>query len=468
MSGEPTRWAHSVARIAPLAWPVLIGQVAVMAFATADTLLLAHHSMADLAALAVGSAAYITIFISLMGMVLALSPIAGQLFGARQYAQAGAQLHQAIWLALGLAAFGSLALLFPQPFLALAGASPALAEKVRGYLGLLALSLPASLLFTCFRGFNTAVSRPKAVMSLQLLGLSLKVPLSWLFISGSPALGLPAMGVAGCGLSTLIAMWTQMLLGAWVLRRDPFYAPFALRGLRLRAPHGPSLRALLRLGLPMGLSILIEVTGFSMMALLIARQGEALVAGHQIAANLVSQLFMLPLALSNATGTLVAQRIGANDLDDARRLGWHGLRLALALSLAVAAAVYWGRESIVALYTRDATIAAAALPLMLWVALSHLGDAGQTLASFVLRAWRVATGPLIIYALALWGVGLGGGHLLATNTGAGVPPWLHGARGYWVAAALGLALAALGLGLMLRWVLAQQRASAAAPKPRAG
>src|SRR5206468_12048454 len=108
-------------------------------------------------------------------------------------------------------------------------------------------------------------------------------------------------------------------------RRDPFYRRFGLQHRAVSPPHLDSLAGLLRLGIPMGLSIGIEVTGFTFMAFFIARLGATPVAGHQIAVNIVSVLFMMPLALANATGTLVAQRIGASDLRDARRLGWHGL-----------------------------------------------------------------------------------------------------------------------------------------------
>ena len=173
-------FGHSVRRIVPLAWPVFVGQGggAGGAFGTIDTVLVARHSIADLAALAVGMAIYITVFVGLMGVVLAVSPIVGQLYGAKRLAEAGHQLHQSVWLAIGLSFLGSSLLAFPEPFLALARANPDVAHKVRGYLLTLAFSLPAALLFTVFRGFNTAVSRPKAVMALQVAGLGLKVPLS--------------------------------------------------------------------------------------------------------------------------------------------------------------------------------------------------------------------------------------------------------------------------------------------------
>ncbi len=448
---------HSVQRIVPLAWPVFIGQLAVLGFGTIDTVLVARHSPTDLAALAVGGASYITVFIGLMGMVLAISPIVGQLYGAQRLHEAGRQVWQALWLALGLALLGSLVLLFPAPFLAMSKAGPEVAAKVRGYLGALALALPASLLFTVYRGFNTAVSRPKAVMVLQLGGLALKVPLSMALVSGLPAMGLPALGVEGCGIATAVAMWAQLLAAVLLLRRDPFYRRFGLATPGQRRPHGPSLRALLKLGVPMGLGIGVEVTGFAFMAIFISRLGETPVAGHQIAANLVSLLFMLPLALGNASSTLVAQRIGAGDIADARRLGWHGLQFALVVAAVVGAAVFVGRAQVLGLYTGHPAVVAAALPLLAWVALFHTADAAQALAAFVLRAWRIATLPTVIYVLALWGVGLGGGYALAFNVGGAVPLAWQGARGYWIASTAGLTLSALLLVALLAWVLRQQR-----------
>ncbi len=445
--------AHSVGRIAPLAWPVLIGQLAVLGFATVDVVMVARFAAADLAALAVGGAAYITVFIGFMGVVLAVGPIAGQLFGAGRHAQAGCQVHQAVWVALGMSMLGSTLLAFPAPFLALAQATPEVGEKVRGYLLALACSLPASLLFAVFRGFNNAVSRPKAVMLLQLGGLALKLPLTYALVFGLPALGVPSLGVLGCGIATAIAMWAQLLVAWVILQRDPFYAPFQIIGRGLDAPSRPALLAQLKLGIPMGAAILIEVTGFAFMALFIARIGTTEVAGHQVAINLVSLLFMVPIAIGNASGTLVAQRIGASDPDDARQLAWHSLALGVAVAAVMGCVVYLGRERVVGLYTGDAVVVAATLPLITWLVIFHLADAVQAITAAVLRAYRIATVPVLIYVAALWGVGLGGGYLLAFNVSGTVPPAMQGAPGYWVAATAGLVVAAALLTVFMAWVL---------------
>ena len=450
---SPGSLAVSARRIAVLAWPVLVGQMSVLAFATVDTLLVARASATDLAALAVGSAVYITIFIGLMGVVMAISPIVGQLYGAGKLHEGGRQVHQALWVAAGLALVGCLLLVFPWPFLALARVGPEVQAKVRGYLLVLAFALPGSLLFTVYRGFNTAVSRPKAVMALQLGGLALKVPLSTAFVFGVPAIGLPALGVVGCALATCIAMWAQVL-GAWaVIRHDDFYTRFAITGRGFDKPEARALRHHIKLGLPMGASIMVEVSGFAFMAIFIARLGTTPVAAHQLAANLVSVLFMVPLAVGNATSTLVAQRIGAQDRADARRLGWHGLAIGCGLAALLGSGVFALREPVLGLYTRDAAVVAAALPLVAWLAVFHIADALQIIAAFVLRAYKIVTVPVLVYVLALWGVGLGGGYVLAFDLTGQTPAGLQGAPGFWMASTVALALAGAALTALMAWVL---------------
>jgi MATE family multidrug resistance protein len=448
-------WRADAARILPLAWPVLAGQMAMVLFATVDTLLVARYSATDLAALAVGAAAYITVFIGLMGVVLAVAPIIGQLYGAGRHEAAGEQLHQAVWLALALSLVGCTLLAFPQPFIALSRASPEVEAKLRGHLLALACALPAGLLFAAYRGFNNAVSKPKAVMALQVGALALKVPLAALFVFGAGPV--PALGVVGCGVSTALAMWCVVLIAWQVMRRGAFYAPFRLFGRGLRPPDRSALAAQLRLGVPMGGSVLIEVTGFASMAFFISRFGATPVAGHQIAANLVSLLFMVPMALGNATSVLAAQSIGAAQQADARRVAWHGIELTALVALVLGTAIFFTREGVVRLYTHDEVIVAAALPLLAWVALFHFVDAMQIAAAFTLRAWRIATVPLLIYALSVWGIGVAGGYTIAFDLPGNVPAWLHGARGFWIACTAGLAAAATGLVLFLAWVLRQQR-----------
>lgn len=452
-------WRADIVHIAQLGWPVLVGQLSMLAFATIDTVLLARSSATDLAAFAVGGAAFVTVFIGFMGVVMALSPIVGQLHGAQKFEQAGRQVHQAVWLALLLAAVGMVLLAFPAPFLALADASPEVETKVRHYLLAQTFAIPGSLLFAVFRAFNNAVSRPAVAMRIQLVGLALKALLSVSLVFGVPALGVPALGIVGCGIATSAAMWLHVGLAWRSLRRDPFYTRYALLGRGLDKPNRAALAEQWRLGLPMGASILVEVTAFSFMALFIARLGTTAVAGHQIVMNLVSIMFMLPLSLGNAAATLVAQHMGAGLPAAARRIGWHAVWLGLAIAGALGTVVFFARVPLLRLYTDDGAVLAAALPLMAWLVLFHGLDATQALTAAVLRGYKVATAPMWIYVAALWGVGLGGGWLLAFDAGGVVPAALHGARGFWIASTAGLLVAAGALTWLMAHTMNRARSA---------
>jgi MATE family multidrug resistance protein len=452
-------------RLTTLAWPILIGQLAVIANGVIDTAMTSRFSATDLAALAVGASIYVSVFVGASGVLQALAPLIGQLFGADRHAAIGVEVKQGAWLALLLTIIGSLVLAYPHPFLALAHASPALTEKASLYLQILALALPATLGFKVFAALTTAVARPKILMLLQLAVLVLKIPLNALFIFGG--LGLPAFGGPGCAIATTLLAWVSLLAAIVLLRHSPFYTQFRIFGTGFVAPSWRAQRALLTLGVPMGLSYLIEVTAFTFMALFIARLGELAVAGHQIAANFGAVLYMLPLSIASATGTLVAQAIGGRDMVSARRIGNHGIALAGTVSLMLGILVWIFHEEIVRAYTPDVRIIAAAAPLFLFIAAYQVFDAVQATAAFVLRAYRIALVPTVMYAVALWGVGLGGGYLVGFDVPGNVPQSLQGAPGFWLGNGSSIALVALGLTWYLRRVQRRTRQAGVAGAVRA-
>jgi len=443
-------------RIASLAWPILIGQLAIIANGVIDTAMVSRFSAMDLAALALGVSIYISVFVGLSGVLQALLPIIGQLYGARRLPEIGAEVRQGLWLAGFLSVFGCLVLLFSPLILSLAQAPPELAEKATLYLRIEALALPATLAFRVYAALNNAIARPKMVMAIQIGALLLKIPLNAWFIFGG--LGIPALGGPGCALATNVIAWL-MLLSAWLLvRKAPLYHELCIFGHGLGRPQWAAQSKLLALGIPMGLSYFIEVTAFTLMAIFIARLGVVAVAGHQITANVGSVLYMLPLALANATGTLVAQAIGAADWAGAKQVAHAGIGLSALLSVLVGIVVWFARGDIIAAYTPDRLIIASALPLFLFIAFYQLFDSLQVTTAFVLRAYQVAVIPTVIYALALWGVGIGGGYLLGLDPFGWSPAWLHGAAGFWLSNSVSLGLVAICLLWYLRVI--QRRASA--------
>ena len=443
---------HDIKRIAELAWPVLIGQLAVIAFGVMDTAMVGRASAFDLASLALGGSIYITVYVGLMGVLVALSPIAAQRFGAGERESIGEEVRQAFWLAGFLAVPGVLLLSHPQFILRLSEASPELEARASAYLQILAFGLPAALLFRVYSSLSTAVAQPRIVMAIQVTGLTLKVPLNLALIYGVERLGIPALGSTGCAIATTAINWVSCALGLILMARHAKLRDFAIFS-RFCWPHWPAIRALLKLGIPMGLSYLIEVTAFSFMAIFIARLGDVTLAGHQIAANLGALMYMLPMSIAIATATLTAQAIGKRDFRLARRVGRRGVEFAGLLGVLLATVMGLCRPWVLAAYTSDPLVAAVATPLLAIVACYHVFDALQVSAVFVLRAWKVAVIPTVIYAVSLWGVGLGGGYVLGFDVGGLSPAWLHGAAGFWFANSASLAVAAFGLLLYLRWIV---------------
>ncbi len=439
------------AAIARLAWPILVGQLAVIANGVIDTAMTSRFSTLDLAAMALGVSVYVSVFVGLTGVLQALLPAIGQLFGAGRFDAIGPQARQGLWLALFLSIAGSVVLFFSPWFLTLAHASLELLDKATLYLRIQALALPATLAFRVYSSLNTAIGRPKMVMLIQVLALLGKLPLNALFIFGW--LGLPAFGGPGCAIATTILAWLTLLAAWLIVRLLPLYRDFKLFGTGFGLPEWAAQRDLLKLGIPIGLSYFIEVTAFTCMAVFIARLGATAVASHQITANVGTVLYMLPLSIASATGTLVAQAIGAGQPDQARRIGYTGIRLAAALSVLVGCIVWFARGWIIRAYTPDPATVAAAMPLFLYIAFYQLFDSVQVTTAFVLRAYKIALVPTVIYAVSLWGVGLGSGYALGLDPFGFAPAVLHGAAGFWLGNSVSLGLVAVCLLAYWRVIL---------------
>ncbi|HXF45657.1 MAG TPA: MATE family efflux transporter [Burkholderiaceae bacterium] len=430
-----------LAALVRLAAPILLSQLAVMALGVIDTVMAGRLSATDLAAVAIGSSVYASVFVGAMGVLQALTPIAGHHFGARRYREIGVDLGQTLWLALALSLLGVPALLANPLWLHLLGVEPRVGAVASQYLFAVGVGLPAALATRAFIAVNAAVSRPTVTMVINIAALAAKVPLNLVFIRGFGPL--PPLGGAGCGVATAVLLWAILLANFAVWRLDPFYARFRAPPGTSRRPQWARQRELLRLGLPSGGSVLIEVTSFTFITLLLAPFGAVAVAGHQILVNVVSVLFMVPLALGVAGSVLVSQALGAGRPALARRAAGRSFALALGIAVVASASVYLAREPLVRAFTTDTAVAAAALGLVGLAAIFHVFDAIQGAAGFILRGYRVAFVPMLIHSVALWGLGLLGGYALAHHSSVGQR--LGGAPSFWAAADVGLVLAATAL-----------------------
>ncbi len=440
-------------RLLAQATPILVAQLASIGMMLVDTVVLGHVSPEDLAAVAIGSGIVISLVFALVGIVQAVAPVVAHLYGAQQENEIAGVLQQGFWLAAALALPGMALLSFPQFMLAPFGLDAVVSGKVVQYLNLLAWYLPASLFYRTFYAFCSALGRPRVLMGIGLLGLLVHAVLAW-GLAQAGWLGEP-LGVVGCALSNVAVVWLECLCAALWLHLGPLgarYQPFR----HWAKPSWRRWRELLRLGLPMGLSNLIEITAFTLVSLFVAALGAAVVGGHRIIANVSALAYMLPLSLGIASMAAVGQALGARAWAQARMLVRAGLWLASLSSVGTGLLLWLAARPVIAAYTDDPAVQAVALALIAYVAVYQFVDALQTIAGHVLRACKVTFVPMLIQLFCFWGIALGGGAWLCYRW---TPPF--GVAGFWLAAVLALAAAAVLLLPLMYRVLAAVTAEAA-------
>lgn len=416
------------------AFPILIAQLSSIGMMVVDTAVLGHVSPLELAAVAIGGGIHVSVVFALVGILQAVAPVVAHLHGAKRDDEVAGVLQQGFWLALLLTVPGALFLTHPGAVLGIVEMDAAVDAKVRQYLGLLAWGLPAALCYRTFYAFCNALGKPRVLMGIGLFSLALHAVLAWgLALQGW--FGEP-LGVVGCAISNIVIGWLACLSGAAYLAWGPLgrrYRPFS----GWQWPRWSMWRELGRLGLPMGLSNLVEITSFTLVSLFIASLGATVVAGHRIIANISALTYMLPLSLAIATMAAVGQAVGGRDRLRAHATIRAGLILAAGLSTLAGLLLWFATAPLVAAYTDDPAVRAIATSLVIYVAIYQFFDALQTVAGHALRAYRVTFVPMLVQTFCFWGVGLLGGAWLCYRW----QPAL-GVAGFWLAAVIGLVLAA--------------------------
>jgi MATE family multidrug resistance protein len=413
-----------------------------------------RYSDEALAALSVGSAFYISVYVGLIGVVQALLPRWAELHGAGRHDKLGWSLRQSLYLGGFIVAAGMAALLFPAHLLRWAQVPELIRDDVRRYLHVLAFAFAPALLFRIFSTFNQSLGKPLLVTWLQVGALAVKIPLSiWLVAGGG---GVEPMGAVGCAWATLAVNYLLLALAFVLLRTQSLYRPYGL-WRKIERPHWQEIGGFARLGVPAGLAYLVEVTSFTLMAIFIARLGVVGSAGHQIAASVATVLYMVPLSMAIACSARVSFWLGAGHAQRAKDTVLLGLKLTAGYAVFLGFAVYLGRSLIPVWYSETPEIQAAAATLLAWVAFYHVADAGQAVSAFMLRCYRITIAPLAVYGVGLWGVGLYGGYLLTYKGFTGYPA-MESAIGFWIASTVAIAFVSASLAFLL-WRAACKRAN---------
>ncbi|WP_276307863.1 MATE family efflux transporter [Alteromonas flava] len=423
-----------------MAWPLLIAQLTQMLMGVADTMMAGRYSANDMAAVAIGFSITTPILMFIQGIALSIPPIISRLNGAGETDKIANATQQAIWSVLSISLLVYVLLVFIEPLLALVPMADELRVITIEYVTFVLWSAPAFALYQGARNFCEGLNQTRPTMLITLLGLMINIPANYVFIYGG--FGLPAMGGAGCGLATAL-VFGMMMIATLLYANNSRTLRHIYLFRQLVKPNISEMIACIKIGLPIAMTILFEVTLFSVVALLLAPFGAITVAAHQIALNFSSLMFMFPLSIGMAVSIRIAYLIGHRQPNNARLALKSALILGLTIAIFTASLTVLLRYFIPTLYTQELSVINYAAPLLLLAALFQFSDAIQAISANALRGYKDTTAMFLITFTAYWLIGLPMGLVLALTDWIVEPLQ---ARGFWMGFIIGLSCAAIMLG----------------------
>ena len=429
----PQRLRYEFRETFALAAPLVLGQLSTIGMNVIDTMLAGHLGAATLSAVAVGTSVWSLVIVTAIGVMLAMPPSVAQLAGAEKRAGIGALFRQSLWLALGLGVILLFAVRHATPLLYAIGIEESMIAETQKFLRAISWGAPALTGYFALRGLSEGLALTRPTMYFGFFGLLLLGPIGYAFMYG--AFGFAGLGAQGSGMATALVLWLQFGAFALYIGLRKHYKAYAPYG-RFDAPNGREIFDLLRLGVPMGVSVLMEAGLFVAAALFIGSLGADVVAGHQIAINVASVAFMVPLGVAMATTVRVGLAVGRGDASGVRYAGYVGIATSLATQLFSCTMMALLPQRIAGLYTDDPNVAAYAAQLLMLAAIFQFSDGIQVTANGALRGLKDTTIPMIITTLAYWGIGMPVGWWLTFRRN-------FGASGMWVGLIAGLSVAAV-------------------------
>lgn len=421
--------------------PILVTQIAMYMITFFDILMTGRYDTYHLAGVTIGSSFWVPVYTGLAGILMALTPIIAQHSGAKNNQAIRPYVQQGLYVSLILSAIVFLIMRFGvDPILT----SMPLDEPVRivasDYLLGMSFGLVPLFGYAVIRSFFDGLGQTRVSMAIILLAAPINITLNYLLIYGH--FGFPELGGAGAAYASAITYWLIFLIACVTAMKFGPFVSFHLFKQWTKVSF-KKWQEILSIGIPMGISIFVEISIFSIVTLLMANYSTATISAHQIAMNFTSLLYMIPLSISMGVTILVGQEIGAKRYADAKQYGYLSIGLAILFSFISIAILLTFREPIARLYTTDVEIVQLSIHFFIYAALFQLSDAIQAPVQGVLRGYKDVNITFLMAIISYWVIGLPVGYLMANFTS-------FGPYGYWVGLITGLTVGAMTLSLRLR------------------
>ncbi len=427
--------------------PIFFAQFSQTAMGFVDTIMAGSVSETEMSAVAVGFSIWLPAILFGQGLLMALTPIIAQMNGSGRRHLISDQVQQGLWLAFFLS-LGVMLLLYNSQLILgnMPHIDPELADKSVRFLHAIMWGAPGYLFFQVYRSQCEGLSKTKPGMVIGFLGLMVNIPINYIFIYGH--FGAPALGGVGCGVATASVYWAMCMMMRWYVKHTP-----SQRDIRptksFASPNPLILKRIIVLGTPIGLALFFEVTLFAVVALLVAPLGVVAVAGHQVALNFSSIMFMFPLSLGIAATIRVGYNLGRQSTEAAKVSSYTGLAVGLMVACCTAILTATFREPIAMMYNKNPEVVVLASSLMLFAAIYQLSDSVQVIGAGILRGYKDTRSIFFITFTAYWILGLPSGYILALTDL--VTPAM-GPKGFWIGFIIGLSAAAIGMFIRILWI----------------
>jgi len=456
------RFGQELGATLRLAAPLATAQLAQIAMGTTDTILLGSLGQDAIAAGGLGANLYFTLVVVVQGGLASVGILVAHARGSGQQGRIALALRGGFALA-GLVSIPLMLLLwYAGALLAAIGEPPALAAASGAYDRILLLAIPASMWLGVQRTYLSAMARPWIMMVVSLVAVVANGVLNYGLIHG--AFGLPRMGYIGSCTATAITLWAMCAAIAVSMRMTRALRPFRLVG----PVDWRVTRELAHLGWPIAVTVGVEIALFSIAGILIGTFGAAALAAHQIGINVAAITFMVPFGIGQAANVRVGFHMGAGKPRAAEKAALAAFLLGVGFMAMTASAMLLAPHAIASIYLTDADpanapVVALGVRLLAIAAFFQVFDGAQTIAAGALRGLKDTRVPMLAAAFGYWGVGFAVAWVLGFHFG-------YGVIGIWWGLALGLAAAALLLGVRLWRLMARLIADAdraGIPQPKA-
>jgi len=383
-----------------LATPLIINNLAIAGIQFTDAIMSGRLGSRELAAVAVGGSIWYLIFQFYNGLMMAISPIVARLYGAQKTTLIGRYTRQACCLSLVVGVFVIFIMhTYVISIINIIGIDPEFRHLVVDYLKAIIFGAPGVFLFLVFRYTTEGIGYTRPVMYASLIALVLNVFFNYVFMFGN--YGAPALGVLGCGIASALSMWLVFCFLSLYVYFDSRYKHLNIFSL-ITAFRLSIMQEILRLGVPISITVTAEAGLFSAVSIMIGTLGTEITGAHQIALNVVTIMFMIPLGLSAAITIKVGQALGSNDMKTARLSGSTGIIMCAFFMFLSACCLLIFRQYIVNIYTTDILIKEMAMSLLLVAAVFQIVDGIQIGAAGALRGYKDTKIPMFINIISYW------------------------------------------------------------------